>query len=105
MQDSRGCVRPTASCLAGISPSRRGLLRLGTRLWREGRVAEILGPGVESIFVIQDRRALVMAADNNLVQQMGGVRTFLAFNSIESKFRIAVRIPPERVGEALVSLT
>src|SRR6266852_8335046 len=72
----------------------------------QGCIAEILCPGVEVDIGDQDRRALVMAADDHLVQEMGGVRAFLALNPIEAKFiddeEVPVRIPPERVGETLV---
>ena len=57
------------------------------------RVAEILPPGVEVDVGDQDRGALLVSAGDDLVQEVRGLRAFLALDAIEAKFVHDQEIP------------
>src|SRR6266540_1284239 len=53
---------------------------------RQGRVAEVVGPGLEVDVRHQSRADALAARVDDLVPQAGGLRTDAAFNAIEAEF-------------------
>ena len=53
---------------------------------RQGRVAEVVGPGLEVDVGHEGRRALLAAGIDDLVPQAGGLWADAAFNAVEAEF-------------------